>query len=305
MIPQDDARPFGYTAKTQRHVVSMIEALDLESKVNIYPGADEVANTLVTRAYVDYYDLSPKIYPFFSSVLGPSLVPLYEDRPFLETLKYHVRACGARLVDSAGEADFLLAINTPGKKMQRAREQLEDIDITYTSYRNLNDFVLTIKEFIASGKKVAICDSAYGNGGDLSLMKRLDQWQLLDQLLAYAGWNTNANTLGTVLADGLLHYDQPVKINRHLLYRYLEDVCYQTVVRQVVMAKELPKLGVKDYALDAKLPQVTKAIETRLYQTYAQWQLATEVPIEIQTVNLPWQRLFEVDFALTLLKEGE
>src|SRR5699024_11728973 len=106
-----------------------------------------------------------------------------------------------------------------------------------------------------------------------------------------------ANTLGTVLADGLLHYDQPVKINRYLLYRYLEDVCYQTVVRQVVMAKELPKLGVKDYALDAKLPQVTKAIETRLYQTYAQWQLATEVPIEIQTVNLPWQRLFEVDFA--------
>ncbi len=305
VIPQDDARPFGYTAITQRRIVAQITALDLENKVNIYPGADEVGNTLVTRAYVDFYQLEPKIYPFFASTLGPSIVPLYEDRPMLETLKYHIRACGAQLVETAGEADFILAIDAPGKIMQRAREQLEQVDVTYTSYRNLNDFVLKIRTYIEAGQEVALCDSAYGNGGDLSLVKRLDSFDLLDKLLAYAGWNTNANTLGTVLAAAILGHDTGHSLLRHMIYRYIEDVCYQTVVRQVVQVKELPKLGVVDYNLEKKLPEVCGAIQTRLSELYHTWHLSTKIPVTISAVALPWRRLFEVDFDLQIKKAGQ
>ncbi len=300
VIPQDDAAPYGYTALTQRVITSKIAALELENDVNIYPGADEVGSTLVTRAYVDYYAMRPKIYAFYASTLGPAIIPLYEDRPMLETLKYHVRACGASLVQRAEEADFILAINAPGKVMQRAKEQHHNLDVSYTSYRNLNDFVLRIKSYLEDGYPLAVCDSAFGNGGDVSLIKRLDASHLLDTLLSYAGWNTNANTLGTVLADAILHFDQSVSDKKHLLHRYLEDVVYQSIVRQEVLAEVLPALGCEDYHLEKKMSQVCCAVQERLEKVYRTLHLSEKYNVQLTSVSLPWKRLFEVDFEFNM-----
>ena len=54
----------------------------------IYPGADEVSMSLFIRAYHEYYHLEPKVYPFYASVLGPTIVPKYEDRPMFEVLNH-------------------------------------------------------------------------------------------------------------------------------------------------------------------------------------------------------------------------
>lgn len=304
VIPQDDASTFGYTAEAQKKVVRMIESLDLEDRVNIYPGADEVGSTLVTRAYLTFFNWTPKVYTFFASTLGPSVIPLYEDRPMLETLKYHIRACGAKLSSNIVQADFILAIDCPGKVMQRAREQEEHLDITYTSYRNLNDFILNIRSYIESGYPVAICDSAFGNGGDRSLIKRLDSFGLLNKVLAYAGWNTNANTLGTVLADAILSVNSNNYSLHHLLYRYIEDVLYQSEVRQTVIVKDLPQLGYKDYQLDKEKAEVNKVIQRRLEKSFKQLQLSQQVPVKIENISLPWKRMFELSFDLTIISDS-
>lgn len=295
VIPQDDSTPFGYTALAQKRIFNKIEELNLESKVNIYPGADEVGNTLVTRAYVDHFDKTPKIYPFYASTYGPFIVPLYEDRPMKETLKYHVRACGAELVETPEKANFILAINSPGKIMQRAKEQLTNLDNTYVSYRNLNDFIAKIDSFITEGFQVSICDSAFGNGGDLSLIKRLDDKGLLGKIHAYAGWNTDANTLGTVLADSIINLENKQQDHRHLQYRLLEDVFYQAVVRQDALDKKLPELGYEDYDFDPVMEQVCDYIQADLLKQYQALNFATEYPVKIRQVSLPWHRLFEVD----------
>lgn len=86
----------------------------------IYPGADEVALSLLTRAYHDFYQFKPKVYPYYASILGPTIIPNYEDRPMYESLKSHIRVCGARIVATPQEADFILAINAPGKIMQES-----------------------------------------------------------------------------------------------------------------------------------------------------------------------------------------
>lgn len=115
VIPQDDSSPFGYTAKDQKIILKEIKEKCLEFKVMVYPGADEVGMSLMTRAYNDYYQVHPKIYPFYASTLGPQVVPLYEDRPMFESLKSHILVTGARLVMDDSNANIVLAVNCPGK----------------------------------------------------------------------------------------------------------------------------------------------------------------------------------------------
>ena len=114
VIPQDDSSPFGYTAKDQKIILKEIKEKCLEFKVMVYPGADEVGMSLMTRAYNDYYQVHPKIYPFYASTLGPQIVPLYEDRPMFESLKSHILVTGARLVMDDSNANIVLAVNCPG-----------------------------------------------------------------------------------------------------------------------------------------------------------------------------------------------
>ena len=54
--------------------------------------------------------------------------------------------------------------------------------------------------------RVAIADNAYGNGGEMLLIRMLNRAHLLDEVAGYAGWNTSANTLGTAIAEGVDAY---------------------------------------------------------------------------------------------------
>lgn len=295
VIPQDDSSPYGYTAMDQHQVLSTIKEKHLMTKCMVYPGADEVSMSLLTRAYNEYHHKHPKIYSFYSSTLGPTIIPKYEDRPMFETLKSHLLVTGARLVRQYNQADLILAINAPGKFMQ---ESFDDIkDVTYDSFRNLSCFVEEIKEFMEEGYPVALCDSAFSNGGDIDLIKRLDDENCLDQLKAYAGWNTNANTLGTVIAQSLINsHNDPY----HLIYRLLEDVFYQSKVRKYVIDNILLEKGLGYYDFKDQQDTVEDCICQLLLKEYAQLQLSSKYSISSLTITMPWHRMFEIGMELTL-----
>lgn len=168
VIPQDDSSIFGYTSLDQKTVLEDIRKEHLQLQTMAYPGAYEVAMSLITRAYNDYYQRCPHIYPFYASILGPTIVPKYEDKPMYETLKSHVRVTGAKLTNNTQEADLILAINCPGKFMQESFDNQKDV--TYSSYRELLTFSYQIKDYLDQGYQVALCDSAYSNGGNLELL---------------------------------------------------------------------------------------------------------------------------------------
>jgi hypothetical protein len=297
VIPQDDSSPYGYTAISQKNVIREIKKKNMDMKVMIYPGADEVSLSLLTRAWHDYKGTEVKIYPFFASALGPSIVPLFEDRPMFETLKAHVRVCRGKLVQTPGEADLILAINSPGKFMQDTYDG--EFDVSYTSYRNLQDFVLQIKEYIDAGKKTAVCDSAYCNGGDKELIRFLDEIDILDRIVSYAGWNTNANTLGTTLAQACLSRGNNVNVH-NLLYRIIEDVCYQAVVRHEVSAKELPKMKLDDSNIAPSLSEVETLIKNNLQLYYNNLKISSKHPVHIKKIYSPWKRMFEIGMEIEL-----
>ena len=47
---------------------------------------------------------------------------------------------------------------------------------------NLLDFAYTIQEYIEQGYHVALCDSAFSNGGDIQVIGYLDELNVLDKL---------------------------------------------------------------------------------------------------------------------------
>lgn len=301
-IPQDDSAEFGYTAIDQKKVIGTIINNRLQHKIYSYPGADEVGCTLTARAFNDYFNNQTKFYVMYSSTLGPQIIPNYEDRPMNESLKSHILAVNGQIVDNPYNADIILSINSPGKFMQEAEQQNEK-DITYTSFRNLRAFAADINRYVAYGKKVVICDSAFSNGGDIELIRMLDDIKILDKIYGYAGWNTNCNTLGTALAAGVMACKASDRsdVDYNLIYRLMEDSIYQSIVRQKAAYKVIPELNINTEKFMDKEEALLKKIKEELILS---WNVEIknsfkQYKIDISDIFLPWHRMFEIGFNIS------
>ncbi|GAA0744681.1 DUF4127 family protein [Clostridium oceanicum] len=301
-IPQDDSAEFGYTAIDQGKVHKKIREKRLQRKVHMYPGADEVGVSLMARAVNDFRKDRIKIYPFFSSTLGPQTIPLYEDRPMNESLKFHIGVTNSIIVDDPKEADLILAINSPGKIMQESWDQFHK-DISYTSFRNLFSFCEKIKQFIDKNKNVIICDSGFANGGELEFIEILDELNILDKIISYKGWNTNCNSLGTTIGAGIISISNnknELAQKKNLIYHLFEDVFYQAIVRKDITDNVLPKLGANYFDLKNKGEYVNDIMNKKLlhcYDRYIKNSFKNVTEIKVETFS-PWNRMFEVGINL-------
>jgi len=301
VIPQDDCARYGFAALDQQQVARAIATQRLQRRIHLYPGADEVGCTLLARAYAQSLRQRPRIYPLYSTPFGAQIVPLYEDRPIGASLPAQILAAGGELAATPEAADLLLAVNTPGQVMQEAWDNPVK-DLTYTTHRNLRVFVDSIEAALTTARQpVAIADVAFANGGETELVELLDEAALWDKLLAYAGWNTCGNTLGTAIASGMLglHSGERGAIAANKIARLLEDWGYQAVVRQAVQEDFLPQLGASYYDFNGREAEVAAEIARRLRVL---WEATLQNSFGNQTwslrVALPWHRLFEIEVQL-------
>lgn len=302
-IPQDDCSEFGFTPMDHEVVEGKISDWRLSSKVHNYPGADEVGCTLLSRAYNEHYSRCPKVYPIYSAVNGPYIIPSLEDRPIGESVKAHVIAAGGLLVDSIEESDFILLLNTPGKMTGWANDQ-ENKDVTYTSHRSLREFVERTKNYVAQGKKCVIADVAFINGGETELIYMLDDAGIMDKLYGYAGWNTVCNTMGTAVATGMIGYDTESDPERlyNLAFRFMEDWCYQSVIRQDVIKNELQEINAGSTTLNENEDKIIPIIKEKLDMHWSEniRNSFKDFNIEIEEIYAPWNRMFEIGMAISL-----
>ena len=242
-----------------------------------------------------YNDECPKVYIRFSSVLGPNIIPKYEDRTMLQTIKAHIISCGMSITDNSCNANLILMVNSPEAQMFESFEQ-GNKPRTNQSHRDLNEFVIDIRRYISLGKRVIISDCAYSNGSDVELITLLRNYKLLNEITAYAGWNTNGNTLGTVLASGVASLYGDNNNLEFLLYRFIEDCGYQAIARQEVI-KELEAKGLSYYNFKDKSSWVEEVTKFML-NDFAQSMLSSNFAhkeIIVTLVRFPWNRMFEVD----------
>ncbi|WP_164667741.1 DUF4127 family protein [Virgibacillus doumboii] len=301
-IPQDDSAEYGYTALDQKVVTDKREQLSLYNRVQIYPGADEVGATLLARVYNDLKGHQPKIYPIWSSTLGPQLIPMYEDRPFAESMKAHILAAGCEMANDSDSADLILAYNTPGRVMQESWDQSKK-DITYSSFRNMLMFVSQIKSYIQVGKKVIVADSAYANGGDFELITLMDEEEILDKLVSYKGWNTNCNTLGTTIAQGVIgQFGNSNMIQENIIYHLLDDYFYQAEIRMEMDKDFLPEHNLNYFDLKDKAALVNLERDKRLSDRFNQGikNSFKHSKIEELRTYAPWNRMFECGIQLSV-----
>lgn len=307
VIPQDDSAPFGFTAMDQAKVYQKIKVMHLENRISVYPGADEVGYTLLARAVQSFKQGHLTIYPIFSGAVGQTVIPLYEDRPLIETLQAQILATGAQLVSSPAEADLILAVNVSGQQMREAADQIGQFDLTYDTFRNLRSFVSQIQYFAAQGLPVALADCAYANGGDLDLLSLLDQAQLISQLKSYRAWNTDSNTLGSTIATAIILFDGPLKQSQaEILNNLMDDVFYQAIVRKQVTDQVLPKLKLTYFDLGEQCLKVQNVVETALVQQAQRvipeyWQ---QMQPKIQQLRFPWNRMFEIEIRMEVTSHG-
>lgn len=300
IIPQDDSAKYGYTAMDQKTVRTAIAEKVLDDRVILYPGADELGMVLVSRAINALENNTPRVYLKYASTLAPQLIPNYEDRSLHETVKYHVMAAGCIAVPSLADADFVMGITAPANKMLEAANQPAN-NIDYDVERNMAEFLWFVNDCIRRGIPVAILDNAYTNGGELQLLRVLNKQNNLMKLTAYAGWNTSANSMGTVLAQVVckLYQNNKEVTDNFLVERYIEDVGYGAIVRSYVTQNILPQWGMNYFwceeqrgkAANAVLEELKKFIRTELTS------IAERVTLE--DLYLPWSRMFEIGLKAT------
>lgn len=225
----DDTTPYGLAAHDRRLLEARTDELNVWPRVDLYPGADEVPVTLLARLLREG---TPKVYVRYSGPLGAAAGLLYEDRRAGELVQAHLRAAGCVQVDHRAEADFVLAVNTPGERQANVQPDYATVD---TTARHLPAFVDFLRDSLARGERVSLADIAYPNGAERRLWRLMGGLPLA-RLSGYAAWNTAGNTLGSAIAMGAL----PVRDERgrvEALYsRLVDDALYQGEVRAQVRA---------------------------------------------------------------------
>ncbi|HEY5563179.1 MAG TPA: DUF4127 family protein [Clostridiaceae bacterium] len=300
IIPIDDCSEYGFSALEQRQLMQYIERNDIQDKVYMYPSADDIGCTLTARVINEIKNSTPKVFVRYSSSIGPSIIPKYEDRPLGESVKYQILASGGVIVDSSQQADIILMVNAPtigGAEMAEAPDA-KNRDISYYLNRNLIEFVLATKYYIQQGKKCAIADVAFCNGADDELMRMMNKQHLLQDLIAYAGWNTSGNTLGTVISYSMIRYQLQIKSNNLFHYeRLIEDWGYQANVR-TQLSVEIENMGIDTMNLKDDGENVA-LIAVKLLNEFIEEQLPVFANLYyVKDVYFPWNRLFEIGISI-------
>jgi hypothetical protein len=299
IVPNDDSSPYGYTARDKRSFFAYLKENELEKKVLNYPGADELGLSSLAAVNLLAKGRKLKVYPCYACPEGPEVIPSFEDRPLSLSVPAQIAAAGCEMVSNSEEADFVLAINVAPRMLEPNEEGFHHV---YEEERNLPAFVEKIHGFLQHGKPVALADIALANGAEGALLHLLDSKGDLLGLLAYAGWNTSGNTLGSTLGEAVLAYcgQDKKKNEQFLLYRYYEDYGYMSVVRNGYLDPYLvshPSLS--PFLLDGVDGPAAHDVGLGITKTMAKsFPSLARYVLQVKAYS-PWNRSFEVELHLT------
>jgi hypothetical protein len=293
VLGQDDAGPVGLHIRDVRALETALHAYDLEGVASIEPGADELGMALVAAALARLARWSPTVDVVYSRPDGGALNDPLEYAPIDTAITRLIGVCGARR--RAANGDIELFVRVAGTNAEQERE-----------------FVSAIGAALTRGTSVAVADLTF-LGGTIA-----EQRELMSQLLAsgyaaridaFASWNTNANTVGTVLAEAvaagsgrrLNRYDR-IAHEEFLLNRYADDYAFHQFVRPE-LNRELAARGLPETFL---VPSVAAQIEHD--NRAALWRYALDLQKKIfpdlrddgLTISLPWSRTFETELDVQL-----
>lgn len=290
LVTADDTAEYSAGSLEQLWLAQWTATLPARGSVLMYPGADEVAAVLVARQLGELLGHTARLTVECADPAGLERIANYENSPLHVAIERQIKASGATQVhDSSAMA---LLIHAPDPRRRDLCGQVLSFDDVDRA--DAERTATLAADFIATGREVALADLRYSNGGDPYLVTALQERGLLLKLVAYGGWNTAGNALGSVVAaavaiqigraNGTLDAGAAKRL---LLRRLIEDYGYQALVRRPYNAGVLTF----DTASEAAAVDAVAAGLNKILSGFAS-------SITVSDVSFPWHRSFEIDFSI-------
>jgi hypothetical protein len=307
-VTVDDSAAWGLNVLEKAELSQLVAERGLQDRVLIYPGADEVACSLLSRLLLRRAGLQPAFFPVYAHDHGEDAVTMYEGQPLRDTLALHLAAAGVSRAASPEKADCQLFIHGPERV---GGDFWLGIDLPEDTQEVPDWFVTAIATAMQMGSPVAVADVAWANAAHPTFVQRLVETAPVRNLMGFAGWNTAGNTLGTVLAHAAMRhlaverggdlFAQELAHQQLLFERFAEDWLYLGVERPAVVRRhEL-----------VNLTEVGRTLALRAESVYLRyWQGGVVMRVSPDGAphywrlcdyrrippTFPWSRLFDVDF---------
>jgi hypothetical protein len=289
VLGQDDAGPVGLARADRVQLEATIAELGVQDRAVIQPGTDELGMVLVARMLARAVGWSPAIEVRYMPASGAPMQDPLEFRPIPETIENLIELCGGREVARDGE--IVLFVRLP-----RSTVVSDD------------SLVREMRGVIARGRSVALVDETFLSGtydDEERFAERILRDGIASHLDAYASWNTDANSVGTALAEAVAAgagkragtYDA-LAHRTFTFMRFLDDIWFHAEVRPA-LERTLDAEGIRDhtYLTPAQAAPLQRLDRAWLW-SYAQRVLDELYPgyhIAAMRITLPWDRPFETE----------
>ncbi len=293
VLGQDDAKPYGLHVPEYRALDAHARRLGLGERVAIEPGADELGMAFVAQALARGAHWRPHVAVVYSTPEGAAYQDPLEFAPVDTTIDRLIARCGGVRDDRAPDLTLFVHLPHTGAALDDA-------------------FVGAMRDAIAVHRSVALADLSFEGGyaEQAAFTERLLHDRIAAGLDAYAAWNTDANTVGTALAEAIAagsgrrmgSYDALAHATFTFM-RFVDDGDFHTAVRPA-LNDWLDAQGVRDHTY--LLPAVAEAAAQRnraLLWYAARRTLAELYPalhIAAMRITLPWDRTFETRIEVRL-----
>lgn len=315
IMGQDDAKPDGPQIQENAKLKEFAKYIELGERAYFCEGIDQHGNILVSRAILNDLNYQPKVRIVYSDGDGKKAYALYESKPIEESLADQLFASGSKLVKPGEEFDYTLYVNTPGRRR--------------STFQN---FMRNLKDEVDQGFPVAVADINFGVDGtsDEELFAGLSEERRAHKLLAFAGWNTAGNTIGTAipaanvfLSGRALESDalqREIAQREFLLHRMIDDYAYHKYTRPAAYKLIDKYQNQRDEVYGETFTRVSQFVEDDLVKHAKElFDLQFEgktffasnkeyriVGLENLKVYLPWPRAYEagIDFKFKVEPAG-
>ena len=318
VIGQDDGQFFGIPNINKEKIQhQLLQKPHLQKKVFITRGTDEVALTLLSHIIVDQSASKPRVLVTYSTTEAAQTIMPFMPNTVSKTVDEKIKLTGCQQVDTADQADFILYVHIGTKKGKST----------------LTSSAQEVKNLLNQGYKVALVDLTENFQISETLLPVLVKENAgITKLIAYAGWNSTSNSIGTAITQSSIFIhslhakaDLPDRLSLYqqnlefLTARFLDDLYYQKEINPSIN-KQLQRVHVDPYHLASHYYQTNYEIQKRMFSktrlllqnglknnpiTVETSQGAQTILISDVKINthLPWQRTFEIWLKPTLSLE--
>ena len=227
VLGQDDGEEYGIPNIEKYALLDYIKSLGLSDRqVFLTHGTDEIALSLLAAWHNEQTGYAPKIFVAYNDPGTRDRVMPYMAVSTGVCTEEKIRLTGGSLAASPEEADFTLLVSTN--------------DTDKDTLWSRGACVRLLEDNLAKGQPTALVDlSKHFNADETVLPQLIAAAFPVNHLLAYAGWNTTSNAIGTAVAQACLYRsslpdvrddDQAIGLAaaqvRFLENRILEDYFY-------------------------------------------------------------------------------